>query len=237
MMDFSRPEEVDNMVWSCDRERRGYSTVNMTINDPDSPQYVTFHGDLSTQLPPEAGEYVKSGYSFFRTRNQAPSRGPIGFSLDEHWNLNYYEQLALRVRGDYRRYYVNMKSIDTPKTQDVWQHRLFLHTPGEWETVLIPLRNFTLVGNHEIKSSEPLESKRIKTIGIGLLDRRDGPYKLDIAWAKAVIAGPLYNTVIEGRNSSELLGPRSESSGLGIEQPSSTEENAEKIESKVRIQS
>lgn len=220
MMDFARTGEIQNTVSASDRDRRGYSTVDLTINDEEKPEYATFSGVLSTRLPPQAGAQAHSGYAYFRTRLQAPMVGPMGFGKGEYWPLDYYEQLAVRVRGDHRRYHVNLQLVDTARSTDVWQHRLFLQTPGEWETVLIPLRNFTLISNYEIRLVEGMGAKRIRTVGIGLVDRQDGPYRLDVAWVKAVVMGPLMNTIVEGRNSGELAGPRSASSGEGPAAPS-----------------
>lgn len=52
------------------------------------------------------------------------------------WDTSLFRYLALRVRGDQRKYFVNIQTDSVIQT-DLYQHRLFLRTPGQWETVLV----------------------------------------------------------------------------------------------------
>lgn len=52
------------------------------------------------------------------------------------WDTSLFRYLALHVKGDKRKYFVNIQTDGVVKT-DLFQHRLFLRTPGEWETVMV----------------------------------------------------------------------------------------------------
>ena len=52
------------------------------------------------------------------------------------WDTSLFRYLALRVRGDKRKYFVNIQTDGVIQT-DLYQHRLFLRTPGEWETIMV----------------------------------------------------------------------------------------------------
>ena len=102
--------------------------------------------------------------------------------------------LALRVKSDGRRYFVNIQTDSIVET-DIHQHRLYTkyhrgaqgkNDPGQWETVLIKFHEFVRT-NHGVVTepqSEMLRQK-VKSFGIGLIDRTPGPFELGISaiWA------------------------------------------------------
>lgn len=110
------------------------------------------------------------------------------------WNVDPYMYLALRVKSDGRKYFVNIQTDSIVET-DIHQHRLYTRhhkgargpdDPGEWETVWIKLHEFVRT-NHGVVTepqSEMLRQK-VKSFGIGLIDRRQGPFELGInaIWA------------------------------------------------------
>ena len=69
---------------------------------------------------------------------------------------------------------------------DLHQHRLYARRPGEWETVLIKWNEFVRT-NHGVvvEPQAELLRQRVKTVGIGLIDRVPGPFELCIEriWA------------------------------------------------------
>ncbi len=192
LLDFSRPNEVSRMLTRCDKELGGFSTVNLDINEEKGIGH--FHGTLSLDLPPKRPDITRSGYAMFRTVQQKlPIIGSLIFE-----DLQFYTQIALRVKGDRRKYMVNIQAQSgTP--YDIYQHRLFLSTPGEWETVLIPIDTFVLTSLGNVEEQAVLERRYIKTIGVGILDRQHGPYSLEIKWIKALTGGPVWETVFEAR--------------------------------------
>jgi NADH dehydrogenase [ubiquinone] 1 alpha subcomplex assembly factor 1 len=69
---------------------------------------------------------------------------------------------------------------------ELWQHRLFLRTPGSWETVLIPWSDVLRTRNGRIsyKKFDGLDRERVKTIGASLIERKEGDFCLHVAEIK-----------------------------------------------------
>jgi NADH dehydrogenase [ubiquinone] 1 alpha subcomplex assembly factor 1 len=64
---------------------------------------------------------------------------------------------------------------------DIYQHRLFLKTPNQWENVLIPFNDFTLTNDGNLEPNQTrMFREKVKTIGIGLIDRQEGEFNLEI---------------------------------------------------------
>ena len=76
---------------------------------------------------------------------------------------------------------------------ELWQHRLFLKSPGEWETVLIPWSDFLRTRNGRITrlARDAMNRDEVKTVGASLIERKEGPFCLDIAEIKVPAPGPL----------------------------------------------
>ncbi|KAJ1853033.1 hypothetical protein LPJ73_002718, partial [Coemansia sp. RSA 2703] len=124
--------------------------------------------------------FKRSGYAMIRTRD--PKSNIIG---DGTWDSSLFRYLALRVKADRRKYFVNLKSGSLVPT-DIYQHLLPIRTPGQWETVVVPFNMFTLTSNSVIVASQPsMASTSMETVGISLSDRAEGPFCLELAWIKA----------------------------------------------------
>jgi Complex I intermediate-associated protein 30 (CIA30) len=173
----------------------GFSTAQLTqipadpSTSPSTPTHVLFHGNISTKLPADRPDVQRTGYAAFR--NQDRGRSMFG---ELFWNVDPYMYLALRVKSDGRKYFVNIQT-DSIVPTDIHQHRLYTRhqkgaegpdDPGKWETVLIKLHEFVRT-NHGVVTepqSEMLRQK-VKSFGIGLIDRQPGPFQLAIGaiWA------------------------------------------------------
>jgi NADH dehydrogenase [ubiquinone] 1 alpha subcomplex assembly factor 1 len=102
------------------------------------------------------------------------------------WDTSLFRYLALHVKGDDRKYFVNIQTDGVVKT-DLFQHRLFLKTPGEWETVMIPFRDFILTNNGMVQEQQiEMYRQKVKTVGISLMDRQEGPFDIQLEWIKAM---------------------------------------------------
>lgn len=174
------PEESSSMVLTrSDQELGGYSTANFDIDHQEKCGH--FHGTLSLDLPKDNPEVTRSGYAMFRTKDQ---KGFLAFG-DSYWDWTNYSSLVLRVKGDRRKYLVNIQA-NTPLVTDLFQHRLFLHHPGQWETVVIPLDDFVMTNWGVIQDGSELNKSEVKSVGIGLLDKQYGPFSLKVDWIKVM---------------------------------------------------
>lgn len=187
------PEEsLAKVMTRCDVEMGGYSTVHFNI-DPET-NAGHFHGYLNLDLPKENPEITRSGYAMFRTKDQKES----WLSGDSYWDWLQYSLVVLRVKGDRRKYLVNLQA-NTPLVTDLFQHRLFLHHPGEWETVVIPLSDFVMTNWGVIQDGSELNKSEVKTVGIGLLDKQYGPYSLKVDWIKVMTGAEVEKVATKSR--------------------------------------
>lgn len=187
---FESRESVFDCKKMSDQDIGGFSTVNLDWippskhSNPTSTENVNgharFHGKISIQLPRNRPEVQRTGFAAWRTKDRGYTI--FGKSL---WDIDPYTYLALRIKSDGRKYFVNIQTESIVHT-DIHQHRLYAKRPGEWETVLIPWTEFVRT-NHGVVVEPQREMLRqsLKTIGIGLTDRIPGNFELCIEkmWA------------------------------------------------------
>lgn len=188
ILDFKHQPQyaLDNILTRCDQEIGGYSTVNFSYNN--EMKSGQFSGYLNLDLPKDNPEITRSGYAMFRTKDQKES----WLSGNSYWDWSQYSSLVMRVNGDKRKYLVNIQA-NTPLVTDLFQHRLFLNTPGQWETVVIPLNDFVMTNWGVIQDGCEINKLEIKTVGVGLLDKQYGPFNLYIDWIKVMTDDELIN--------------------------------------------
>jgi NADH dehydrogenase [ubiquinone] 1 alpha subcomplex assembly factor 1 len=142
--------------------------------------YARFFGNISTSLPQDRPNIQRTGYAAFRTPDQRATI--FGRSM---WDIDPYLYLALRVKSDGRSYFINVQTESVEPT-DLHQHRLFSKRPGHWETVLVKWNDFVRT-NHGfvVEPQTELLRQKVKTLGIGLTDRVEGPFELCVErmWA------------------------------------------------------
>ncbi|KAJ1901501.1 hypothetical protein LPJ66_000724 [Kickxella alabastrina] len=172
----SSKQDLSRWVKGSDRDIGGFSDVWI---DTTKSGHAKFHGYISQKLP-EDKRFKRSGYAMVRTRD--PRSNLLG---DGSWDSSLFRYLAIRVKADRRKYFVNLKSGSLIPT-DIYQHLLPIRTPGQWETVVIPFNMFTLTSNSVIVASQPsMASTSMETVGFSVSDRKEGPFCLEFAWIKA----------------------------------------------------
>ena len=162
---------------SGSQTKAAQQSSEVVVDEKDGiPSHALFKGTISAELPPTRPDIQRSGYAAWRTRDRGISL--FGKLL---WDLDPYNFLHLRIRSDGRKYFVNIQTESIVPT-DIHQHLLPCFTPGEWETVSIPLDAFvrTNYGMVVEPQSEMMRGK-VRSVGIGLIDRVPGPFELGIA--------------------------------------------------------
>lgn len=174
---------MDDIKLMSDADMGGFSKANIDWVDgaPDNPKgHMRFHGKISIELPPNKPQIQRSGYAAWRTKDRPPT--VFGKSL---WDIDPYAFLALRIKSDGRKYFVNVQTESIVPT-DLHQHRLYPRKSGEWETIFIKWNEFVRTNHGMVvePQSEMLRQK-VKSVGIGLIDRVPGPFDLSIEriWA------------------------------------------------------
>jgi len=189
---FGKPESITECKVMSDEDIGGFSEARLdwvpaerTSASSSAPAHTAngharFHGSVSTQLPSNRPEILRTGYAAWRTHDKPPTL--FGRSL---WNIDSYAYLGLRIKSDGRSYFVNVQTESVIPT-DLHQHRLFAKRPGEWETVIIKWNDFVRT-NHGavVEPQTEILRQKVKSIGLGLTDRVPGPFELCIEriWA------------------------------------------------------
>lgn len=219
LYDFGAAERVRACVLMSDGLIGGGSSSSLdycappraTDDDDASPEdagapaaYARFHGRISTALPPDRPGIQRSGYAAFRTPDQAPTL--FGKAV---WDIDPYTYLALRVKSDGRAYFINLQTEAVEPT-DLHQHRLFARRPGQWETVMVKWNDFVRTNyGFVVEPQTELLRQKVRSVGVGLTDRVEGPFELCIerVWATNQVEE---GATVVGADGSELKNRKGE---------------------------
>jgi len=178
LITFDKPDSHELCKVMSDEDMGGFSTVNFDFvpAQAQDPPHIRFHGTISNELPTDRPNIQRSGYAAWRTRDMG--RNLFGKGL---WDLDSYAYIALKVKSDARKYFVNVQTESIVPT-DLHQHRLYAQKPGTWETVIVPISEFVRT-NHGmvVEPQSDMMRQKVRSIGIGLIDRVPGPFDLCIA--------------------------------------------------------
>jgi len=183
LYEFNSPSATSSCILMSDATIGGSSVANLDLDSPSSTSshaYARFHGSISTALPSDKPTIQRTGYAAFRTPNQHPTL--LGRS---YWDIDPYTYLAMRIKSDGRAYFINVQT-DGVEPSDLHQHRLFASRPGEWETILVRWNDFVRTNfGFVVEPQTELLRQKVKTVGIGLTDRKEGPFEMCIEriWA------------------------------------------------------
>ena len=182
LLDFSDPETIQACKIMSDADIGGNSVASLDHIPKISSQlaHARFYGSISTDLPRNRPQVQRTGYAGWRNKDRPPTL--FGKSL---WDIDPYTYLALRVKSDGRKYFVNVQTESIVYT-DLHQHRLHARTPGEWETVLIEISSFVRTNHGEVVEPQTeMMRQKVRTVGVSLTDRVPGPFDLAIGsvWA------------------------------------------------------
>ncbi|KAL8792607.1 MAG: hypothetical protein Q9195_004830 [Heterodermia aff. obscurata] len=182
LLDFSDPEMIQACKTMSDADLGGFSTVSLkhVPKNRSEPAHAHFHGNISIELPKGRPEIQRTGYAAWRNHDR-----PATIFGKPLWNMDPYAFLALRVKSDGRKYFVNVQTESIVYT-DIHQHRLYAQRPGQWETVLIKWGEFVRTNYGQVVEPQTeMLIQKVRTVGIGLTDRVPGPFDLAISavWA------------------------------------------------------
>jgi monofunctional biosynthetic peptidoglycan transglycosylase len=99
-------------------------------------------------------------------------------------DLSAFRGVRVRVRGDGRRYQFRLRTDDS--SDGVAYRALFDTRPGEWLEVELPFRAFEpSFRGRRPPGVGPLDPARVRQLGFLIADRKEGPFRLEVAWIKA----------------------------------------------------
>ena len=137
----------------------GRSTSDVERTDRDT---LRFSGHVS----------LENNGGFASTRTEL---GPV--------DLSAFEGVALRVRGDGRRYQLRLRM----QTGDRIAYKAAFETePDRWSEVHLSFDDFvpTFRGRRP-PDAPPLDPGHIGQLGFLIADRREGPFELEVDWVRA----------------------------------------------------
>ena len=182
LIQFNQPEDIELCKRMSDKDIGGFSTVNLDFHPATQtePSHARFHGTISTQLPQNQPHIQRTGYAGWRTLDRGSTI--FGKSL---WDVSMYGFLAIQFKSDGRKYFINVQTESIVPT-DIHQHLLHAKTPGKWETALIKWSEFVRTNHGQVvEPQREMLTQKVRTVGISLIDRIQGPYDLSISkvWA------------------------------------------------------
>lgn len=155
-------EEPDGVRWSIvnDGVMGGLSRGDLEQTDQGT---VLFSGHLS----------LENNGGFASTR-----------ALLGPQDLSDYEGVLVRVRGDGRTYQLRLRTSDS---FDGLAYRSEFDTEeGVWKEIRLPFSTFQpSFRGYVPRGAGPLDTRQIRQLGFLIGDKKEGPFRLEIAWVKA----------------------------------------------------
>jgi monofunctional biosynthetic peptidoglycan transglycosylase len=99
------------------------------------------------------------------------------------YDLGGHTALRLRLRGDGKRYWVTAYTTAGGPVS----YRAPIRPPTEWTTVRVPFADLTPYRRgRSVPEAPPFAPSQVRTLGFLIADEQDGPFRLDVAWIRAV---------------------------------------------------
>jgi monofunctional biosynthetic peptidoglycan transglycosylase len=105
-------------------------------------------------------------------------------SLPAAYNLGGFSGIAIRVKGDGKRYKFTVKT-DTAFSGFTYQAP-FNTENNTWSIIKFPFKTFVPTFRGSVMDNvEPIDPEKVQSFGLLIADKQKGPFKLEIDWIKA----------------------------------------------------
>jgi uncharacterized surface protein with fasciclin (FAS1) repeats len=157
--DFSDAAAAKKWLSVNDDVMGGVSEGGLRITDDKT---LEFAGRISLEN--------QGGFASIRTRS-------------EDLGLDGYDTIALRVKGDGRTYYLDLR---TSTLFAAASYRAALKTQKDtWQEVRFPLKDFEYAAfGKRIATADLLRASKVQSVGFTLADKQAGPFRLEVAWIR-----------------------------------------------------
>ena len=156
LYDFSEPRTLEDWQAIHDVVMGGVSTGGMRATEQGTAAFV---GCVSLEN--------SGGFASIR-------------SVPGEWNLADQAGVVVHVRGDGKRYKLNLKCAAAP--EGVLYRVAFATRDGEWQTLRFPFSEFRAVRRGRAVPEAPaLDASRIVGFGVLISDQQAGPFRLELA--------------------------------------------------------
>jgi hypothetical protein len=100
------------------------------------------------------------------------------------YNFTGYEGIAIRIKGDGKRYKLSLKNntfLDSPRYEGA-----FIAEKGTWTTLKIPFDTLVPTFRGRVLTNEtPIDISKVKSFVLLISDKQAGLFRLEIDWVKA----------------------------------------------------
>uniref|UniRef100_A0AC35UA59 RNA helicase n=1 Tax=Rhabditophanes sp. KR3021 TaxID=114890 RepID=A0AC35UA59_9BILA len=172
---FKGEEDMDIWRTGCDADwGKGFSSGSLILTENNTG---LFSGNIDTTVMKD-GVVERAGWASMKTQDKSSFNRKK--YMTRWWN---YSHLIVRCRGDGRSYKLMLHvpgSIDLT-WGDSYSYPLHTHGGPYWQVEKIPFSRFfhTVSGRIQDKQHR-MNQQNISSLGIVLMDRMDGPFKLEI---------------------------------------------------------
>jgi len=168
----------------------GAETKELLITDFDSPvaanAWRVINDGVMGGISSSTWNITDSGTALFsgtvsleNNGGFASARSPVGTH-----DLSAYTGISLRVKGDGKRYKLNLKT-DAEFDSILYQTE-FITEKDNWQIIKVAFSRFVPTYHGVVLSNAPaLDTKAVKTFGVLIADKQKGPFRLEIDWMKA----------------------------------------------------
>jgi monofunctional biosynthetic peptidoglycan transglycosylase len=157
---FDKAPEIEQWQIVNDGVMGGVSKSTIKLTDKGT---ALFSGKVS----------LENFGGFASARSKAADRMLVG-----------YEGVAVRVRGDGKKYKLTLKG-SAPFGGFIYEHD-FETEKEKWITVRVPFRDFLATFHGRSLGSRPrLEGEEVKSFGFLIADKQKGQFQLEVDWLKA----------------------------------------------------
>ena len=196
LFDFNSTAHLNEWILGSDADYGGLSSAYWSASTSNT---ALFYGTCNTRLP-DGYKASTSGYCGIRSRVR-----PITLFHIPRFDVSLFRYLLIRAKGDENTYFINIQT-DSMFPTFLYQHRLKFKSPGTFETILIPFRDFILTSGGTIQPNQlQMDTSKIKTIGISIL-RQDTDFCLELDSIKAFNTKETYGDYDIGSSYIDMMG-------------------------------
>jgi len=179
--DFSTDEKLKLWKTGCDSDwKEGYSRCKFERTDRGT---ALFSGTLSGRLPMD-GRIQRAGWCAIKSDERRAFLRRVRM-----YDWQYFSHLIIKLRGDGRSYKVllHVQEFIDMQWGDNYSYPLHTHGGPYWQYEKIPFpRFFKTCGGRIQDRQQAMPRFRINAIGITLMDRIDGDFRLELGFVGAV---------------------------------------------------
>lgn len=153
----------------------------------DFPAWQVVNDDVMGGLSASRFQFLANGGAVFSGVVSLENNGGFASvrSSPVRESLGGCDAFVIRARGDGRRYKFGAR-IGGGFDRAIYQ-RSFATKNGVWEEHRLPLKDFVASFRGRVLAGEPaLDAAKVTSVGFLISDNQAGPFRLEVAWIKAV---------------------------------------------------